>query len=81
MIRDILRFPIPSSDNARHGQMVKLVEQMLELHKQLATTKTPDEKIRLKRQIDATDHQIDRLVYELYGLNEKEIKIIEESLT
>jgi hypothetical protein len=28
-------------------------------------------------QIDAIDHQIDRLVYELYGLTEEEIKIIE----
>ena len=31
------------------------------------------------RQIDATDKQIDNLVYELYGLSEEEIKIIEEN--
>jgi len=54
-----------------------LVEQMLTLHKQLATAKTPDDKIRLQRQIDATDHQIDNLVYELYVLTENEIKIVE----
>jgi len=29
------------------------------------------------RQIDATDAEIDRLVYELYGLTEEEIKIVE----
>lgn len=40
-------------------------------------TKTPDDKIRLQRLLDATDHQIDSLVYELYGLTEKEIQIIE----
>jgi len=28
-----------------------------------------------ERQIDATDEQIDILVYELYGLTEKEIRI------
>ena len=28
-------------------------------------------------QIDATDREIDRLVYELYGLTEEEIKIVE----
>ena len=50
---------------------------MLTLHKQLAATKTPDEKTRLQRQIDATDHQIDNLVYELYVLTENEIKIVE----
>ena len=30
-----------------------------------------------QRQIEATDRQIDALVYELYGLTEEEIKIIE----
>ena len=30
-------------------------------------------------QIDATDKQIDKLVYDLYGLTEEEIKIVEES--
>jgi hypothetical protein len=33
----------------------------------------------LQRQIQATDAQIDRLVYELYGLTEDEIKIVEVS--
>ena len=27
--------------------------------------------------IDATDHEIDRLVYDLYGLTEEEIAIVE----
>jgi len=31
----------------------------------------------LQRQIEATDKQIDRLVYELYGLTEEEIGIVE----
>jgi hypothetical protein len=31
----------------------------------------------LPGQIDSTDGQIDRLVYELYGLTEEEIKIVE----
>jgi type I restriction-modification system DNA methylase subunit len=33
----------------------------------------------LKAQIDATDKAIDKMVYELYGLSEEEIKIVEES--
>ena len=65
------------TDKFRHDRMVKLVEQMLSLQKQSAATKTPDDKIRLQRQIDATDHQIDRLVYELYSLTEGEINIVE----
>ena len=31
----------------------------------------------LQRQIEATDRQIDRLVYELYDLTEEEIAIVE----
>jgi len=31
----------------------------------------------LQRQIDATDKKIDQLVYELYGLTDKEIRIVE----
>jgi type I restriction-modification system DNA methylase subunit len=63
-------------DKARYDKMVELVEQMIALHKQLAATKNPDQKTRLERRIDATDHQIDNLVYELYGLTNKEIEIV-----
>ena len=38
-------------------------------------------KTRLQREIEATDHQIDQLVYEFYGLTEEEIKIVEEETT
>jgi type I restriction-modification system DNA methylase subunit len=64
------------ADKGRHDRMVRLVEQMLTLHKQLAAVKTPDDKTRIQRQIDATDHQIDNLVYELYGLTHEEIRIV-----
>ena len=39
--------------------------------------RTPQEQTALTRQIAATDTQIDRLVYDLYGLTEDEIKIVE----
>jgi hypothetical protein len=65
------------ADKARHDRMVEMVEQMLALNKQLAATNTAHEKTALQRQIDATDRQIDQLVYELYGLTDEEIKIVE----
>jgi hypothetical protein len=55
----------------------QFVDQLSNLHSQHATTKTPQEKTALERQISATDAQIDKLVYELYGLTEDEIKIVE----
>lgn len=48
-----------------------------ESHKQQAAAKTGHDKTLLGRQIEATDRQIDRLVYELYGLTEDEIGIVE----
>jgi len=64
-------------DVARHDRMVSLVERMLALHKQMPAAKTPQEQTALQRQIKATDKQIDGLVYELYGLTEDEIRIVE----
>ena len=45
--------------------MVSLVERMLKLHERLAKATRPDDKNRLQRQIAATDHEIDKLVYDL----------------
>ena len=55
--------------------MIALVERMLAPHRQHPST--PGEKTMLEREIAATDRQIDALVYELYGLTDEEIKIVE----
>jgi hypothetical protein len=67
------------TDKTCHDRMVELVDQMLEFNKQLAGAKAPQTKTILQRQLETTDRQIDRLVYELYELTEEEIKIVEES--
>ena len=64
-------------DRARHDKLVALVEQMLKLHRDLAAAKTAHDKTLLERQIAATDKQIDRLAYELYGLTDEEIAVVE----
>ena len=50
---------------------------VLGLHKQLAAARTADDKTRIQRLIDATDGEIDRLVYDLYDLTGEEIAIVE----
>jgi len=65
------------ADKAHHNKMVSFVEQMLTLHKQLAAAKNPNDKTNFQREIETTDREIDRFVYELYGLTEEEIKIVE----
>ena len=49
------------------------------LNKQLAAAKAPQTQTVLQRRIDATDKQIDELVYRLYGLTAEEIEIVENN--
>jgi type I restriction-modification system DNA methylase subunit len=77
MIRDILQFPLPIVAKSAHDQMLTLVDQMLDLNKRLAESKMPQTTEMLRRQIEATDKQIDDLVYKLYDLTDEEIKIVE----
>lgn len=67
------------AEKAKHDKMVTLVESMLKLHKDKAGARLGQEKTILQQQIEATDAQIDRLVYDLYGLTKDEIKIVEAS--
>jgi len=66
-------------DVARHDRIVGLVERMLDLHKRLAEARIERERTVIQHQIDGTDHEIARLVYDLYFLTEEEIKIVEEA--
>jgi SAM-dependent methyltransferase len=81
-IANLEKLPVPriqlsnSADMARHDRMVSLVEQMLELHKRLAAASSSDREL-YQRQIDATDREVDKLVYELYSLTPDEIAIVE----
>jgi transcriptional regulator of met regulon len=75
-----LPYPACEPSSPRLKRLRDLYQSMLALRKQLATTKGLDDRIRLQRQIDATDREIDRLVYDLYGLTEEEIRIVEETL-
>jgi len=65
------------ADKARHDRMVALVTQMLGLNKKLQDASLDHEKELLSRQVEATDASIDKLVYELYGLREEEIAVVE----
>jgi hypothetical protein len=66
-------------DRRVHSRTVGLADRMLALHSKLAAARTDHEKTVLQRQIDVTDREIDTLIYELYGLTDEEIKIVEEA--
>ncbi|MEI6278125.1 MAG: TaqI-like C-terminal specificity domain-containing protein [Verrucomicrobiae bacterium] len=64
-------------DVARHDRMVALVGRMLEMVPKRRAEKNPQTAAQLDAQIAATDRQIDRLVYELYGLTDEEVRLVE----
>lgn len=68
-----------SHEKAIHDRISDLVSQQLKLNTNLVSTKTPTERTAIERQIQATDTQIDQLVYQLYNLTPEEIKIVEGS--
>ncbi len=75
-------FPIKQiSDDKRDielkDKIINSVDSMLESQKQLQSAKTDSDRKIFHQKIDAIDKQIDLLVYELYGLSEDEIKIVE----
>jgi len=83
--RFIRRLPICVSEDRVEDQYslrVKTAESaraLLALKRAFFSAKTEHEATSTRRQIDATDRQIDQLVYELYGLTDKEIRIVEDA--
>jgi type I restriction-modification system DNA methylase subunit/REP element-mobilizing transposase RayT len=75
-LRDL---PIPTPDTGRHDRMVELVQQMLDLQREhvAAEAALDDRRHILAEKIAQLDRLIDALVYDLYGLTDEEIAIVE----
>ena len=61
------------------GMLITGCEFWNDLHKRLPSATTAQDKMVIQRQLDATDNQIDRVVYQLCDLTDEEIKIVEEA--
>jgi hypothetical protein len=68
--------PFPILDNNQH-EIVKLVDQLLQLNEEKYKTTLPSKLSQLEGRIDYCEGRINEIVYELYGLTDDEIKIIE----
>ena len=73
---------IKEASDEEQKKLIKYVDEILVLNKRLAEIKDKitDEKVRLEKEIQNLDNEIDEEVYKLYGITEEEKKIIEDSL-
>ena len=79
-IKDVQALPFPGTLPPDTGMRIaSLVADVTRLQRDLRVSRTEHLTTTLTRQIAATDRQIDQLVYELYGLTDKEIRIVEEA--
>jgi len=60
-----------------YDKLLKFVETMLELNARKQTVTLQTEKDTLQHRIQHTDNEIDKIVYQLYGLSKSEIDLIE----
>jgi hypothetical protein len=85
LIQDAKNFPIHTIDfsnpveKAKHDKLVILADSMVELQKKHHDARMGRDKELYERQIKIVDAQIDRRVYDLYGLTEEEAKVVEGS--
>ncbi|HYM93834.1 MAG TPA: TaqI-like C-terminal specificity domain-containing protein, partial [Chitinophagaceae bacterium] len=78
----ILSIPIPliaKTNNKLQDEIIILVDQLLSLNKEKAETKLQTKITYLQNKIDYCENRINEIIYQLYGLTEKEIKIVEDS--
>jgi len=74
----VIDFTQLKKENAKQiSEIVKFVDQILQLNKDLQNTTLTEKAEQLKQRIEYIEEQINKLVYELYGLTEEEVKIVE----
>ena len=80
--RQIEQIPFPElkiikEDSKLIELMISLVDQMLQTQKDSRNAKSEADKKLYEQKISMIDKKIDELVYNLYGLTEEEIRIVE----
>lgn len=83
LIKDFRRLPLPASaaaggqSEALAAQIASAAETMTSLRRRVHQCHLDDDARRLEREAAALDRRIDGLVYEIYGLTDDEIALVE----
>lgn len=67
------------SEKAAHDNIVKQVDLLLQLNEQIKGEKLQGKIEQIQQRIEHSEEKTNTLVYELYNLNDNDIKIIEET--
>ena len=76
-IADVLGLPCPRPTSSLLTKISELARKLSALMPKLRQARSESERQTLQNAVTAADQQIDALVYDLYGLSEKEIKLVE----
>ncbi len=78
---ELLPIPKPSDKKNVHVQneVIKLVDQLLHLNEEKQTQTLQSRIDQIQNRIDYSEQRINEIVYELYGLTNEEISLIENS--
>jgi hypothetical protein len=81
-VKELASFPIAAPSNEVRNRLAQKVQEMMRLKKLLeeCKPKKTDESVRVEKKVAALDDEIDCLVYDIYKMNTKEKRIIEETL-
>ncbi|MGI5107293.1 N-6 DNA methylase [Treponema socranskii] len=71
------KLPIPPANTEQQAIFCTLADQMLETQSKLQQAFSDEDKKLLEQRAAIIDKQIDKAVYQLYGLTEDEVKIVE----
>jgi len=74
---ELAQLPLKTPFSQTQNALAMLAEKMLSLNKQLNDPIYVEQQKAIQEEIDATDREINRKIYKLYGLTESEIAIVE----
>jgi TaqI-like C-terminal specificity domain/N-6 DNA Methylase len=82
LLQDLRELPVPTIDKKnqkQHDKLVILVKEMMQLKTDIGKAATVKIVDKLEMEFNYKDKAINSLVYELYGLTDSEIELIENS--
>jgi type I restriction-modification system DNA methylase subunit len=71
------QLPVVTTSEKHQNEIEKLVNQLLQLNQEITEAKLATKAEQLQGKIDYCESRINEIVYQLYGLTEEEIKIVE----